>query len=37
MNSLNISNGSSEHHQNNNLKIVIAFSSFIGEDKSFLI
>ena len=25
------SNGSSEHHQNNNLKIVIAFGSFIGE------
>ena len=29
-------NGSSEHHQNNNLKIVIAFGSFIGEDISFL-
>ena len=28
-------NGSSEHHQNNNLKIVIAFGSFIGEDISF--
>ena len=29
-------NGSSEHHQNNNLKIVIAFGSFIGGDISFL-
>jgi len=28
-------NGSSEHHQNNNLKVVIAFSNFIGKDKSF--
>jgi len=24
-----ISNGSSEHHQNNNLKVVIAFCNFI--------
>jgi len=30
------SNGSSEHHQNNNLKVVIAFGSFIGKDISFL-
>ena len=29
-------NGSSEHHQNNNLNIVIAFGSFIGGDISFL-
>jgi hypothetical protein len=29
------SNGSSEHHQNNNLKVVIAFSNVIGEDISF--
>jgi integrase/recombinase XerD len=29
-------NGSSEHHQNNNLKVVIAFGSFIGKDTSFL-
>ena len=29
------SNGSSEHHQNNNLKVVIAFSIFIGKDISF--
>jgi len=29
------SNGSSEHHQNNNLKVVIAFSNFIGKDISF--
>ena len=28
------SNGSSEHHQNNNLKVVIAFSNFIGKDNS---
>ena len=28
-------NGSSEHHQNNNLKVVIAFSNFIGKDISF--
>jgi integrase/recombinase XerD len=31
-----ISNGSSENHQNNNLKVVIAFSNFIGKDISFL-
>ena len=31
------SNGSSEHHQNNNLKVVIAYSNFIGKDISFLI
>jgi integrase/recombinase XerD len=29
------SNGSSEHHQNNNLKVVIAFGSFIGKENSF--
>jgi hypothetical protein len=29
-------NGSSEHHQNNNLKVVIAFGNFIGNDNSFL-
>ena len=29
------SNGSSEHHQNNNLKVVIAFGNFIGKDISF--
>jgi integrase/recombinase XerD len=29
-------NGSSEHHQNNNLKVVIAFGNFIGKDISFL-
>jgi integrase/recombinase XerD len=29
------SNGSSEHHQNNNLKVVIAFSNFLGKDISF--
>ena len=29
------SNGSSEHHQNNNLKVVIAFGNFIGKDNSF--
>jgi integrase/recombinase XerD len=28
-------NGSSEHHQNNNLKIVIAFGNFLGEQSSF--
>jgi integrase/recombinase XerD len=28
--------GSSEHHQNNNLKVVIAFGNFIGKDNSFL-
>jgi integrase/recombinase XerD len=31
------SNGSSEHHQNNNLKVVITFSNFIGKDNSFYI
>ena len=30
------SNGSSEHHQNNNLKVVIAYGNFIGNDNSFL-
>jgi len=29
-------NGSSEHHQNNNFKVVIAFGNFIGKDNSFL-
>ncbi len=29
------SNNSSEHHQNNNLKVEISFSNFIGKDKSF--
>ena len=29
------SNGSSEHHQNNNLKVVITFGNFIGNDNSF--
>ena len=29
------SDGSSEHHQNNNLKVVIAFGNFIGKDNSF--
>jgi hypothetical protein len=28
-------NGSSEHHQNNNLKVVLAFGNFIGKDISF--
>ena len=28
-------NGSSEHHQNNNLKVVISFGNFIGKNKSF--
>jgi hypothetical protein len=28
-------NGSSEHHQNNNLKFVVAFGNFIGKDISF--
>ena len=27
-------NGSSEHHQNNNLKVVITFGNFIGKDTS---
>jgi integrase/recombinase XerD len=29
-------NGSSEHHQNNNLKVVMAYGNFIGNDNSFL-
>ena len=29
------SNGSSEHHQNNNLKVVISFGNFVGKDNSF--
>jgi hypothetical protein len=28
-------NGSSEHHQNNHLKVVIAFGNFIGKENSF--
>ncbi len=28
-------NGSSEHYQNNNLKVVIAFGNFIGKDNFF--
>ena len=28
-------NGSSEHHQNNNLKVVIAFDNFLGKGTSF--
>jgi integrase/recombinase XerD len=28
-------NGPSEHHQNNNLKIVIAFAKFIGPQSTF--
>jgi integrase/recombinase XerD len=28
-------NGCSEHHQNNNLKVVIAFAKFLGPDSSF--
>jgi hypothetical protein len=28
-------NGSSENHQNNNLKVVIAFGNFIGKENSF--
>ena len=28
-------NGSSERHQNNNLKVVIAFGNFIGKENSF--
>ena len=27
--------GSSEHHQNNNLKVVLIFGNFIGKDNSF--
>ena len=29
------SNGSSDHHHNSNLKVVIAFGNFIGKDNSF--
>ena len=29
------SNGCSEHHQNNNLKVAIAFAKFLGPDSSF--
>jgi hypothetical protein len=29
------SNGSSEHHQNNNLKVVLAFGNFIDKNISF--
>jgi hypothetical protein len=28
-------NGSSENHQNNNLKVVIAFANFLGNQNSF--
>ena len=28
-------NGSSEHHQNNNLKVIIAYGNFLGRDNSF--
>lgn len=28
-------NGSSEHHQNNNLKVVIAFANFLDKDSTF--
>jgi hypothetical protein len=28
-------NGCSDHHQNNNLKVVIAFAKFLGPDSSF--
>ena len=31
------SNSSSEHHQNNNLKVVMAFSNFLGKDNSLVI
>ena len=27
--------GASEHHQNNNLKVIIAFANFIGKGNSF--
>jgi integrase/recombinase XerD len=30
------SNGASESHQNNNLKVVIAFANFLGTDTTFL-
>jgi hypothetical protein len=29
-------NGSSEHHQNNNLKVIIAFGNFLGRDNPFM-
>ncbi|MDW0120076.1 MAG: hypothetical protein QOK83_09335 [Nitrososphaeraceae archaeon] len=29
------SNGSSEHHQNNNLKVIIAFGNFLGKNMSY--
>ena len=29
------SNGCSEHHHNNNLKVAIAFAKFLGPDNSF--
>jgi integrase/recombinase XerD len=29
------SNGCSEHHQNNNLKVTIAFANFLGTDVTF--
>jgi hypothetical protein len=28
-------NGSSEHHQNNNLKVLIVYGNFIGKDNLF--
>jgi hypothetical protein len=28
-------NGSSEHHQNNNLKVMMGFGNFLGAEKSF--
>ena len=30
-------NGSSEHHQNNNLKVVIVFGSCLGKDNSCIL
>jgi integrase/recombinase XerD len=30
------SNGASESHQNNNLKVVIVFANFLGTDTTFL-
>ncbi|MGC2597499.1 MAG: hypothetical protein WA395_05145 [Nitrososphaeraceae archaeon] len=29
------SNGCSDHHQNNNLKVVISFAKFLGPSSSF--
>jgi hypothetical protein len=29
------SNGCSDHHQNNNLKVAIAFAKFLGPDSNF--